>query len=171
MMTRLRRLWRHVFIGPVMVRQAFPDAVLDRLQQVIAEGDVLHRSTVRLIVEAAMPLRKVWRGLSTRQRAVDLFGSFRVWDTEENNGVLLYVNLADRKLELVCDRAAARAVTQVEWQAICATILAAFARGTYEQGVTDGLRVIHRELAEYFPASAAAVAAGSDPSDDRPVVL
>lgn len=167
----LKRLVRHAFAGKAVLRRTLPPEALLRLQQVIAEGDVLHRARIRLIVETAMPLRKLRRGMSTRQRAIDLFGSWRVWDTEENNGVLLYLCLAERKLELVCDRAAVRAITDDEWQVICNTMLDAFRAGRYEPGLTEGLRAMHRELAEYFPATAEAIAAGVDAADDAPLTL
>lgn len=173
MAATIRRLFKHWFTGPREASRAFPLDALERLQQIIAEGEQTHRAEVRLIIEAAMPLRKVWRGMSTRQRAIDLFGSYRVWDTEENNGVLLYLNLADHKLELVTDRAAARAVTNDEWQAICTPMLAAFRQGAYEDGTAEGLRAIHRELHEVFPIGAEARGEGKADGGqcDAPVML
>ena len=175
---KARRLFLHLFTGPAAMRLLFPRAALARLHGVIVAGEREQSGRVRLIIEAGMPLRKVWRGLSIRQRAVDLFGSFRVWDTEQNNGVLLYLNLAERKLELVCDRAAVRAITPEEWQGICDAILGAFRQNEFERGLTEGLHAIHREMAEYFPVTAtggdAAAASGDVPADDpgsAPVTL
>jgi len=168
MLALFKRLSRHLFIGPVMLRRYFDHAMQERLHQVITAGEATHGANVRLIIEAAMPLRKLWRGMSTRQRAVDLFGTFRVWDTEDNNGVLLYLNLADRKLELVCDRAAVRAITDPEWQAICDAMLAHLRAGAFERGLTEGLAAIHRELAEAFPKQAGTP---DRSADDAPVML
>jgi len=168
----IQRLFKHWFTGPREAARAFPLDALERLQQIITEGEQTHRAEVRLIIEAAMPLRKVWRGMSTRQRAIDLFGSYRVWDTEENNGVLLYLNLAEHQLELVTDRAAARAVTHEDWQKICDPMLAAFRQGAYEEGTAQGLRAIHRELHEVFPAQADQDGGTKDGGQcDAPVML
>lgn len=164
----IRRTARHVFMGPVMERHHFGRDVQDRLHQAITAGEATHAANVRLIIEAAMPLRKIWRGMSTRQRAVDLFGTFRVWDTEDNNGVLLYLNLADRKLELVCDRAAARAITDPEWQVICNAMLTHLRAGAFEQGLAEGLAAIHHELAEAFPKQ---TDTPDRSDDDAPVVI
>ena len=171
MLKFLSRWWRHVFSGSMRARKAFNAAALQNLHTIITEGERQHRAEVRLIIEAAMPLRKVWRGLSSRQRAIDLFGSCRVWDSEENNGVLLYLNLADRTLELVCDRAAARAITDDEWQKICADMLAAYRAGKFEQGTADGLRAIHRELSEFFPAQPDTPRLEGEGQPDAPLML
>jgi len=171
MLKFLSRLWRHVYSGPMRARKVFSAATLQNLHTIITEGEAEHRAEVRLIIEAAMPLRKVWRGMPSRQRAIDLFGTYRVWDSEENNGVLLYVNLADRTLELVCDRAAARAITADEWQRICADMLAAYRAGQFEQGTAEGLRAIHRELREFFPAHADAPRSEDAGQPDAPIML
>jgi len=97
-----------------------------------------------------MPLRKVWRGLSSRRRALDLFGTFRVWDTEDNNGVLLYVNLADRMVEIVADRASARVVGDERWHQICGALRKAFWQGDYERGTLEAIDEIHAELTRHF---------------------
>ena len=165
----LSRTLRHLGTTHRATAQRFPEELLRRLQAAITAGEATHRGEVRLIVEAAMPLRKVRRGLTTRQRALDLFGTFRVWDTEENNGVLLYVNVADRRIEVIADRAAARAIGDAHWQAVCAMASDAFRAERFEQGVTDALEAIRSALAAAFPLQA-----GHDPRrelGDEPVVI
>jgi uncharacterized membrane protein len=161
------RVFRHAITTQALARRYFPAEARERLQEAITRGEAKHRAEVRLIIEAAMPLRKVWRGMSTRQRALDLFGTFRVWDTEENNGVLLYLNMADRKAELIADRAAAKAITDAEWQAICTTMLTWFKRGAHEQGAGNAINAIHVELTEAFPANGQT----ENTQPDAPVML
>ncbi len=163
------RTLRHLVTTRRATQRRFPEALLRRFQAAITAGETTHRGEVRLIVEAAMPLRKVRRGMSTRQRALDLFGTFRVWDTEENNGVLLYVNVCDRRIEIVADRAAARAIGDEHWQSVCARAGAAFREERFEAGVDAALEAISGALAIAFPP-AAAVAARHELSD-RPIVI
>ena len=163
------RTWRHVVAGRRGTHGLFSEEAMTRLRAVIADGEAAHRAEVRLIVESAMPLRKVRRGLQTRQRALDLFGTFRVWDTEGNNGVLLYLNVADRKLEIVADRDAARRIADSHWQTVCAGARARFVRGEFEQGVAEALAAIHRALTTAFPAEPGSVRRNE--LDDAPIGL
>lgn len=163
------RLLRHLSATHRGARPLFDADTMKRLQQVIASGEDAHRGEVRLIIESALPLRKVRRGMTTRQRALDLFGTFRVWDTEENNGVLLYINVADRKLEVVADRAASRRIGDPHWATICGLAQAEFRGGRFEKGVTDALLAIHQALAVAFPAGTDAPRRNE--LDDSPVVL
>lgn len=148
------RVLRHVRSTQRDARKLFDRDALQRLQQVIADGEVRHRGEVRLIVESALPLRKVIRGMTTRHRAIDLFGSYRVWDTEDNNGVLLYLNVADRRIEIVADRAATRGVEEGTWRAIAARAQLAFKARDYESGAAKALVGIHDALTQAFPADA-----------------
>ena len=163
------RMARHFMARRHGAHALFSEAAMTRLQDVIAAGEATHRGEVRLIVESALPLRKVRRGMSTRQRALDLFGTLRVWDTEENNGVLLYVNVADRRLEIIADRAASRRIGDPHWQTICGTAQQSFRTGAFEKGAADALEAIHRALATAFPADAGE--ARRNELSDVPVVL
>ena len=148
------RALRHLASTHRGAHKLFTDETMARLQQAISAGESTHRGEVRLIVESALPLRKIRRGMSTRQRALDLFGTFRVWDTEENNGVLLYINVADRKIEIVADRAAARRIGDPHWQSVAGIAQRAFKEGAFERGIGDALASIHRALAKAFPPDA-----------------
>ena len=163
----LARLARHAFSTHRTTRRAYSTTILARLQKAITQGEAHHSGEVHLIVEGAMPLRKVWRRLPSRQRALDLFGTFRIWDTEFNNGVLLYINLADRKVELIADRAAARAVPKERWQEICEGLRKTLRDGQYESGTSDALRLIQSELRAAFPAEHRA----ENAVPDAPIVL
>lgn len=161
------RLFRHLAATQRGAHRLFSPETLRRLQDVVASGEATHRGEVRLIVESALPLRKVRRGMGTRQRALDLFGTFRVWDTEHNNGVLLYINIADRKVEVIADRAAAQEIGAARWQAACDLAQQSFRAGDFERGVTEALQAIHVALADAFPAQGAR----ANELSDAPMVL
>ena len=148
------RAYRHLAAAHRVAHALFSEQTMARFQEAIAEGEATHRGEVRLIVESALPLRKIRRGMSTRQRALDLFGTFRVWDTEENNGVLLYINVADRRLEIIADRAAARRIGDPHWLTVAGLAQQAFKGGEFERGVSEALGAIHRALAKAFPPDA-----------------
>lgn len=162
------RLSRHVLATQRGTHRLFSEETLRRLQDVVTAGEATHRGEVRLIVESSLPLRKVRRGMSTRQRALDLFGTFRVWDTEENNGVLIYINIADRKLEVIADRAAARAIGDAHWQGVCDVASVAFREGDYERGLTDALRSVHAALTAAYPSNGTR---SENQLPDRPTIL
>jgi len=145
------RAWRHLMSTHREASRLFSAETMKRLQEAISAGEATHRGEVRLVVESSLPFRKVRRGMSSRQRALDVFGTFRVWDTEENNGVLLYINIADRRLEIVADRAASRSIGDPHWQIVAGLAQKAFKEGAFERGVTDAIAAIHRALATAFP--------------------
>jgi uncharacterized membrane protein len=145
---------RHRLAVNAAGKRLFNKDTMVRLQAALAEGERSHRGEVRLIVESAMPMRKLWRGITGRQRALDLFGSFRVWDTPERNGVLLYVNLADRGLEVVSDREASRLTRDQHWLLACQVAQEAFKRNEFEAGTLAAIATIHQALAATFPMQA-----------------
>ena len=164
---RPNRFWRHAFCDEKDVRRAFPDEGMARIEQAIVAGEATHRGQVGVVIEAALPLVRVLRKHPPRERAIEVFGSLRLWDTEENNGVLVYLLLADKDVEIVADRAIHRLVGAEGWEAICRRMEKAFAAGRYVDGVEDGIREICALLAEHFPGD------GGDVNEipNRPVVL
>jgi uncharacterized membrane protein len=162
-----RRLLRHLFTTSAAGRRSFPAHTLKAIQSAIAEGERSHRAEVRMIIEAAMPLADVLQGMHARVRARELFARYRIWDTEENCGVLVYVNLADRKVEIVADRASGRALSREEWQSVCRTITDGFARGQFHDSAVAGLEQLNGLLARQFPED------GRQPNQlpDRPLVM
>ncbi len=161
------RLWRHAITGDEAVRRHFPEPVMARIQQVIVAGEATHSGQVCVAIESALPLVRVLQKFSPRQRALEAFGLLRVWDTEANNGVLIYLLLADHDVEIVADRAIHRRVGEAAWEAICKRMEQAFREGRFSEGVENGVREISAVLAEHFPGG------GGDPNEipDRPVVL
>src|SRR5687768_9626395 len=130
----LARAFRHLFAAPWVTRRAFPPDTLDRIQAAIGSSERRHRGEIRCSIEAPLDFLPVARGLTPRERALQVFSMLRVWDTEENSGVLIYVQLVDRDLEIVADRGIAARIAQPEWDAICARIETAFASGRFEEG-------------------------------------
>lgn len=166
-MDRFKRTLRHLATAAAAGRRAFPPDVLQAIQGAIAKGEVLHRAEVRMIIEASLGMADVLRGMTAHERAMELFVDYRVWDTEENNGVLVYVNLADHKVEIIADRSAARAIHGVQWQAVCRIMTEGFARGGYRDAALTAMNQVNALLAGAFPASGA----GPNELSDRPLIL
>jgi uncharacterized membrane protein len=164
---RHRRLLRHVVTDHVSVKRAFPPDALARIEQAIAAGERAHRGQLCFAVEGALPPLRVLRKLTPRERALEVFGLLRVWDTEENAGVLIYLLLADRDVEIVADRGIDRQVPAGAWQAICARMEAAFRDARLVEGVIVGIEEIAALLATHFPR----IGAVANELPDKPVVL
>ena len=145
------RWLRHWFKTPYAVRKAYSEQALERIQQAIADSERSHAGEIRFAVEAALPWSYLKRDAPARQRAAMVFAKLRVWDTEQNNGVLIYVELADHSIEIVADRAIARRVPRAEWDAICGAMRDQFRAGRFEQGTIDAVRAVGALLARHFP--------------------
>jgi uncharacterized membrane protein len=163
----LGRLWRHFVTDRGQVRRAFPRDELDRVGRAIADGEKRHAGQVCFAIEAALPLQRVMQKLPPRARALEVFGLLRVWDTESNDGVLVYVLLADRAVEIVADRGIDARVGDAAWQSICRRIEAAFRDGRFADGAEHGIEEISALLAEHSPRTGP----GRNEIPDAPVVL
>lgn len=146
-----KRALRHLLTDQWSVRRAFPPAAMRAIKDRIAEQERRHGGELRFAVEASLPLAQVWRGEDARSRAVELFGQLRVWDTEHNSGVLIYLLLADQRVEIVADRGIHARVGDGGWQAICGEMQRAFAAARFEQGVSCGVVAISDLLAAHYP--------------------
>lgn len=149
---KLARLFRHLLLPVWWVRRVFSRDDLAAIGEAIAACEKSHRGELRFVVEAAMPLAALWRDLSPRARAVDLFSAQRVWDTAENSGILIYVQLVDRRVEILADRGIAARVAQDQWEAICREMEANFRRGAWRRGALQAVRQAGELLAVHFPA-------------------
>jgi len=163
----LRRFWRHVSMTPWTAARAFPEKALEAIGHRVGEHEKRHRGEVRFVVEAELTTSQLWAGLSSRARAVEIFSGLRVWDTQENTGVLVYVLLADHKVEIVADRGVSARVSAGEWQAICRTMQEAFHAGRFEEGALAGVTAISELLETNFPAHAA----NTNELPDRPLMI
>ena len=163
----LKRIFRHLWMSPWQVRRTFPATAFDAIEKAVAEGEIKHRGQVRFVVEAELHLAQLWHGVTARQRAVEIFSGLRVWDTEENIGVLVYVLLADRKVEIVADRGIHRHVGEERWHAICREIELHYRKGDFPSGSVTGVQKISAELAFYYPSKGE----HSNEQPDRPVLM
>ena len=162
-----KRALRHLFTDHWAVRRAFPPEAMRAIETTIAEEERRHDGELRFAVEASLPIGELIRGVRSRERAVDWFGRLGVWDTEHNSGVLIYLLLADRRVEIVADRGIHGKVGTTAWEAICGEMQQEFARAQFERGVVLGVRAISDLLAAHFPR------ADDSPNElsDKPVVL
>ncbi|WP_433692002.1 TPM domain-containing protein [Herbaspirillum seropedicae] len=165
------RLLRHLRMTRAAARRAFPSTTLKAIQASIGAGEREHRAQVRVIVEAALSLGAVRRGDSARQRAHELFSHYRIWDTEENCGVLVYINLADRKVEIVADRGINARVTREQWQQVCRAMTAGYAQGEYEASTLQALASLHEILRKVLPREPDAAGDMHNELSDKPLLL
>ncbi|HYS75417.1 MAG TPA: TPM domain-containing protein [Burkholderiales bacterium] len=162
-----KRFARHLFTDHWSVRRALPPAALRAIEKTIGEEERRHAGQLRFAIEASLPLGELLRGVRSRERAVEWFGRLRVWDTEHNSGVLIYLLLADQRVEIVADRGIHGKVRTAAWEAICGEMQQEFARGQFERGAVLGVRAISDLLAAHFPPSGE----GRNELPDKPVVL
>jgi uncharacterized membrane protein len=161
------RALRHLFAAPWLVRRALPAPALERIEGAIAASEQRHRGEIRFAVEGALEFLPVARGLTPRERALDVFSRLKVWDTEENTGVLVYLQLVERHIEIIADRGIARRIPQAQWNAICARMEQAFRAKRYEAGIVAGIGEISDVLAAHFPSGAD----NADELSNKPAVL
>lgn len=161
------RVLRHLVTPGWVARRIFPRAILGRIEEAIRTSERAHDGELRFALEAGLPLATLLAGLTPRERAVEVFSRLRVWDTERNSGVLIYLQLVDRDIEIVADRGIAAQVPQATWDAICGRMEQAFRSGRFEQGVLEGIREITGLLARHFPPRGA----NTDELPDRPALL
>lgn len=148
------RILQH-WSAPLWVRQRVFDAdTLEHIARAIAQSERSHSGEIRFAVESALPWSYVWKKLPVRVRAQMVFSKLRVWDTEANNGVLIYLLLAERKVEIVADRGIARQVMQTQWEEICAQMRNHFGAGDFRGGAVAGVQGVGHLLAQHFPVDA-----------------
>jgi len=166
--SKLARLWRHLWLDDADLRRAIPSELVDRLARRVGASEQRHTGEVRIYVEPALPLGYLWRDATPRERAVSVFGKLRVWDTEQNNGVLIYLLLAEHAIEIVAERGLAREVPQGTWQAIVDRMGSAFHERRFEDGLTQALAEVSALLVQHFPAAPGA--ANPNELPDAPVL-
>jgi len=161
------RLLRHLFIPDLIARRAFSRADLARIGAAIKASEAEHDGQIRFVVEASLSLPYLLRKRASRRRAEDLFSQLGIWDTERNAGVLVYVQLVSRHIDIVADRGIARKVAQAEWNGVCRAMEAAFARGEFLAGSLEGIERVTALLRQAFPKTPG----GANELPDKPLVL
>ncbi len=159
------RALRHLFALPGAVARAFPASSLKKIEEAVAESEKQHGAEIRFAVEAALDPIELFRKETPRERAVLVFSELGVWDTGQNNGVLLYLLLADRDVEIVADRGFNGKVSAAEWEAVCHVMETSLRAGRYEAAVLEAIGALTPLLARHFPAGAA----DRDELPNRPV--
>lgn len=166
-MSTFSRILRHLCTTSAAGRRAFPPQALQAIEEAIAEGETRHRAEVRVVVEPGLDLQAVLNGVTPRERARELFAHYGVWDTEDNCGVLVYINLADHQVEIVADRGVGRLVSAEEWNAVCKTMTQGFARGDYQASVMAAIGELNGMLCRLYPDDGST----HNQLPDRPVML
>lgn len=163
----IQRIIRHLITGRMAVKTAFPKHSLAAIEQAIHESEAKHAGQVRFAVEASLDFSALWRNQTASERAIDVFSQLRVWDTECNNGVLIYLLLADRDVEIVADRGIYSKLGKVGWEKICLEMESIFRLGKFESGVINGINAVSHCLQQYFPKESTAV----DELPNKPITL
>ena len=166
-MMNIKRIAKHLLMTRWQVNRAFSRDSLIAIEQAIKASETAHVGEIRFAVEGALDGAPLFKGQSARERAIDVFSQLRIWDTEHNNGVLIYLLLADRDVEIVADRGIHAKVGAGEWESICRKMETGFKQANFEDGVVSGIQAVTQHLMQHFPASAAS----RNELPDNPVVL
>ncbi|MFY9957979.1 TPM domain-containing protein [Bradyrhizobium sp.] len=163
----IKRIGKHLIEPRWRVRRIFTPQVLGQIEQAIKTGEATHSGQVRFVVEGALDGAALFRDQPARERALDIFSHLRIWDTAHNNGVLIYLLLADRDVEIVADRGIDARVGAGGWEKICRDMEAEFKTGNFRGGVIQGIAAVSRQLAAHFPP----VAHPRNELPDKPVLI
>ncbi len=163
----LRRIGKHLLQHNWRAKRIFPPAVLATIAPAVKAGEATHSGQVRFVVEGALDGKPLFRDQPARERALDIFSQLRIWDTAHNNGVLIYLLLADRDVEIIADRGIDARVGREGWETICKAMEADFKAGDFSGGVVRGIEAVSRQLAAHFPKAAG----GRNELPDAPVVM
>jgi uncharacterized membrane protein len=153
-MNRWLRILKHRWLDETDAKRALDDAALARLAARVQHSERQHSGEIRLCVEAGLPLSYLWRNATPRERALAMFGKLRVWDTEQNNGVLIYLLLAEHAIEIVADRGLNQHVAAEEWRRLSNGMAAAFKAARFEDGLGEAVDAVDELLRRHFPLAA-----------------
>ena len=163
----IKRIVKHLLMTDSQVGRAFPRSTLLAIENAIKTSETAHVGEIRFVVEGGLDGSPLFKGQSARERAIDVFAQLRVWDTEDNCGMLIYLLLADRAVEIVADRGIDAKVGSQEWNKICHQMEEAFRQSNYEGGVLSGVLAVTQHLVEHFPADGH----NTNELPDKPVLL
>jgi len=163
----LARLCRHLFMPAWLLRRKFTSALLAEIEQAIITFEGKHAGEIRFAVEHALEITDLWSRLPARERSLEVFGALRVWDTDANNGILIYVLYAEHAVEIVADRGIARRVPQADWDALCRDVESQFRAGRFREGSLKAIEGASLLLARHFPNSPR----NADELPNQPILL
>jgi uncharacterized membrane protein len=161
------RLLKHLFIPGWWLTRVFPPSSMENIAEAIRQAESRHQGQICFAVETSLDLRPLLRGQTARQRAIEVFSGLRVWDTEHNNGTLIYLLYADRDVEIIADRGINAYVSSAEWERICHEMETSFRQGHFEEGVIAGIRAVSTHLTRHYPGQGIR----GNELPDRPVIL
>jgi uncharacterized membrane protein len=164
---QIKRILSHLLYRRRRLRRAFPPTCLARIEACIREAESGHSGEIRFAVEAALEGPPLWRNQAARERAIDVFSQLRVWDTEHNNGILIYLLMADHDVEIVADRGVNARVAKEEWEKICREMEHHFRNGSFEAGLLAGIHAVAGHLRRHYPKAAG----HANEIPDDPVIL
>lgn len=173
----ITRFFRHLFSNPWQVKRHFSAQALQNIEAAIVESEAKHTGEIRFVVEAGLHPFEIIKNITPRGRAIELFGHLNIWDTENNNGVLVYLLLADRDVEIVADRSIDKYIGYDGWDAMCHEMEVLFRRGQFEAGVLQGIAKVNDALEKHFPMESIkgkrkkAVQRKKNELPDKPLIL
>jgi uncharacterized membrane protein len=165
------RLVRHATATHWRTRLRFPSATLDAIEQAIGNAERAHSGEIRFAIETALTPQHILNDVDSRTRALEVYSLLRVWDTECNNGVLIYVQLADRKVEIVADRGFQGRVSAAEWEAVCRLMEEHYRAGRFKGGSVAGVEAVGALLARHYPSQVREAQLQQNQLPDRPTLL
>jgi len=166
-MNKFSRIVSHMTTTRRCVHRAFPPKSMKAIEQAIKAAEVGHAGEIRFVVEGALDGLPLLQGQSARGRAIEVFSLLGIWDTEHNSGVLIYLLLADRRVEIVADRGIHARVGSGGWEALCRDMETAFRAGHHEQGAINCIGAVAQHLSRHFPSQGQA----HNELPDTPVVM
>ena len=163
----IMRTLKHLFYPGWWLRRDFPEAELTKIESAIQASESKHSGEIRFAIESSLPFKALWRDELIQERAIEVFSLLRVWDTEDNNGVLIYLLLADKKVEITADRNINKVVGPQEWQRICQLMEAHFRAERFGVGVVNGIEEVGKLLEKHFPSKPN----DKDELSNKPIIL
>ena len=163
----IQRFLKHILFTDAQVRRAFAPATLQAIEQAIQSSEKQHSGEIRFAVEGGLDGMRLAKSQTARERAIEVFSQLGVWDTERNNGVLIYVLLADRAVEIVADRGIDAKAGSASWDAICKDMQTEFSKAAFQTGAVNGIAAVAAVIATHFPPDGADV----NELPDAPVLL
>lgn len=163
----IQRWLRNLFATPFGTRRRFPAHVLQAIERAITTVEARHAGEIRFVIETSLDLPDLWANRSPRDRAIDVFSQLRVWDTADNNGVLIYLLMAEHDVEIVADRGISASVSAAEWEQVCRQMEAHFRDGRFKEGSLAGIEAVAGLLGQHFPAASG----DRNEQPNRPILL
>ena len=166
-MVKLSRWFKHAFMPPWCWRLSFSVETINAIEKAVKHSESQHSGELRFAIENSLAPGWVWHGMTARHRATDVFSNLRIWDTEENSGVLIYIQLADHEVHILADRGINKCVAQSEWDRIAQLMRHEFQQSRFREGSLQGIQEITQLLAKHFPANSENI----NELPNRPVII